>query len=140
MPRYIAHRTLDTAHSRRSYREEIADDAALTLARQQIDEALAGMRPEIYPGYHLSASTQGGALLATVEHIDDGPIVTIGVARTPLHSARLWPLLREIAPDIGDPPPVPWCAVKLWPALNAHLDATVWLGDFERTLAWAWAG
>lgn len=35
-------------------------------------------------------------------------------------------------------PEAPWCAVLLHKTLPLGGDATLWLGDFERCVAWAW--
>lgn len=138
---YIHHITLDTGHIRRSPRAEV-DDAAITLVRQQIDEALAGMSVEIRPGYTIMANTAAGALLVTVLAAGKAPLCTIAVARHSRQSKALWRLLKEPAgigaQATGDAPPPPWCAVRLYPALTARPTALTWLGDFERVAAWAW--
>lgn len=46
------------------------------------------------------------------------------------------PLAGGVAKDAAPAPP--WCAVRLYPALNLDLDAARWLGDLERIVAWGW--
>ena len=139
--KYLWHITLDTGHRRKSYHNEVSP-AAATLVRQQIDEALNGLTPDIMPGYGLMASTAGGALLATVMAGGE-PICTIAVARNSRQSGALWDLIHQDQADASasdDPPQAPWCAVRLHPALNDHVTALRWLGDFERVAAWSWIG
>lgn len=139
--RYIWHLTLDTGHGRRSYRDEV-DDAVVSVVGQQLAEALAGIPVEVRPGYRLRGDVAGGALLATVERKDIGPLATIAVAETSLQGAKLWRLLRQPvaagSPAVGDAPRPPWCAVRLYPALARDRAAASWLGDLGRILAWAW--
>lgn len=131
--RYLWHVTLNTGESHRSYRNEVRD-AIMTLLRQQIDEALAGLDVAIKPGYRLKADTVGGALVGTVMRDRDDPLCTIAVARNARQGAAIWRLLQEA----GSPPRSPWCAVRLYAGLAYDPDALIWLGDFERCLAWAW--
>jgi len=129
----LHHITLDTGHVRQSPRSEVSD-AAVTLVRQQIEEALAGMSPEIQPGYVLRVSAADGGMVATVATSALGPLCTLTVASDARLSRALWDMLEADAP----PPEPPWCAVRLYPALEADLDAALWLGDFSRVAAWAW--
>lgn len=139
--RYLWHVTLDTGHSRRSYRNEV-DDAVITLVRQQINEALSGLHVVIRPGYTLMANTAAGALLVTVIADTNAPLCTIAIARNSRQSRDLWSMLKQPveigAVATGEPPPPPWCAVRLYPGLAEHVDALAWLGDFERCVAWGW--
>ncbi|NNM75085.1 hypothetical protein [Enterovirga aerilata] len=139
--RYLWHLTLDTGHGRRSYRDEVSD-AVVTTLRQQISEMLAGLPVEVLPGYRLTGTAAGGALLATVESETAGPLATVAVAPSGRSSTRLWQELSKPAPAggvaVGEAPEPPWCAVRLYPGLGRDPDAAHWLGDFERCLAWAW--
>lgn len=137
---YLWHVTLDTGHGRRSLRSEV-DEAVVTVVGQHLAEALAGEMSPLPgpPGYTLHAKAVGPALLGTV-YADEWPVVTIGVVGKARGVGRLWQMLHEgrtLATDAGDPPRPPWCAVRFEPALADHADATAWLGDYERLLAWA---
>jgi hypothetical protein len=141
MSKYLMHITLDTGHSRRSYRDEVKD-TVVTIMRQQAAEAQAGDRPEIMPGYALNIATAGTALLATVESDKLGPLITIAICPKSRVSQKLWDALKEPIGDLavakGDAPTVPWCAVRMYPAAALDFDALQWLGDYERCLAWGW--
>lgn len=131
------HVTLETGHSRRSYRSEVADGVVVHL-RKQIEEMLSGGGVEIRPGYQMAGAAHGAALVASV-HSGDMPLVTIGVAARSQVSARLWEEMVNIAPtaDIVRPE-APWCAVRVYPLLLADPFAASWIGDFGICLAWAW--
>lgn len=145
--RYLIHLTLDTGHQRRSYRDEVADDV-IALLRPLIDRVVAGERVAIPADVEPAGCTMTGAvgrkrgLLVTVwgpPAADTGeraPVVTIGVAPSSLASAELWRTWRD--DDAGDPPSPPWCCVELQPGIAAHPDASTWLGDLERCIAWSW--
>ncbi|MDQ3562852.1 MAG: hypothetical protein M3436_01505 [Pseudomonadota bacterium] len=65
-----------------------------------------------------------------------------GVAAHSRCGAALWRELHRWGktPVVTDPercPPEPWVAVALDAGITQHMDATEWLGDFERCLAWA---
>lgn len=65
------------------------------------------------------------------------PLVTIGIAGNQVDADKIWYSLcgaNEDARQI-EQPPVPWCAVILYPTLAAYPGGCGWLGDFERSLA-----
>jgi len=53
-------------------------------------------------------------------------------------------VLHDVKPNVGDPldfgalPQAPWCAARLETGLALYPGAAVWLGDYERLVAWAW--
>lgn len=143
---YLHHVTLTTGHVRRSPRAEVSDEAVAFCA-DLIARAVAGHATVPLPtaGYSLGAAASSRCLTATVWA--DGPpsecIATIGVAAHSRCGAGLWRALHRYGttPIVTDPeqcPPEPWCAAALEGAIIQHPDATEWLGDFERCLAWAW--
>lgn len=112
----------------------VADNLAEALALGEVS------LPDDFGGCSLKATATGPWLLATVLH-GDTPLVTIGVARHASGAARLWQMLHEghkTRTDPADAPSEPWCAVRIEAGLLQCLDATAWLADYERTLAWAW--
>ena len=80
---------------------------------------------------------------------DPIPLVTMTVGMMP-HRDDTWTRMHELVaqenkrrhesgPEPVAEPPRPWCAVALHTELLLGLypDALPWLGDFERTIAWA---
>lgn len=137
---YIAHITLTTGHARRSYREKI-DDAVMPALRRLIAEMRDGKVVEI-PGAagYFARGYVGGRCMSCTVYAGASPLVTVGVATHSRCGAVLWRGLYGSAPAQARPeqPPAPWCGVVLHlDALAMYRDAMVWLGDFERCLAWA---
>lgn len=131
MDRFIWHETIQTQHTRRSFRSEVAPDvlAAVTdwLARDAFD--LPG-------GYRCVVVYRSEKCLQAEVYTGSGVrLVVLGVAAHARCGAPLWARL-EGAPEAK--PAEPWCGVWLDPAgVAADPDAYQWLGDFERCLAWA---
>ena len=154
---YLAHLTLTTGHLRRSYREEVGDEALALLAPWLAKSIITGAREPLpvasLAHFAASATVENGPLLCTVWGPPSSqqsaaavhpaaaiPLVTFGVAQRSRHAAALWPLLLALpgsASELQRPPP-PWCAVSLQPGLLLHPSASEWLGDLERCIAWAW--
>ena len=141
---YIYHVTLQTGHSRQSWRNEI-DPEALRATADLLARALQHGPVELPvkpAGYTMRATAEGRCMLATVLHDEDAPIVTLGVATTSRCGAGLWRALvttgDQSLGNIAQPPGAPWCAVRLEVGLQLMSDAVGWLGDFERCVAWAW--
>lgn len=156
----IEHVTLNTGHSRRSYADEVSEEA-LTVARELLADALSASRREVeipaLAGCRLSATADGPLLIATVwgpptELRGSGPVrpplVTYGVALRAKPGARLWRMLHqaqgaalETDPDVQ--PPAPWVAARIEVGvallMEAMPDLMMDLADFGRVLAWAWA-
>lgn len=140
---YINHITLSTGHVRRSPRGEVTDETLQAL-RPWLQAALAAPHPLPGPlgqAYALQASVQDGALLGTVLTVPAGtPLVSFAVAQRSRQAGQAWALMcaRHGCQAGLLAPPTPWCAVALHPALLHDVEATGWLGDFERCVAWAW--
>jgi hypothetical protein len=144
---YIHHVTLTTGHVRQILPDEVSDEAVAAVLTL-IERATAGNETvplPALPGYSLGAQASSKCLVVTVWA--DGPpsecICTIGIAAHSRCGAGLWRALHTwgTAPVVTDPdrcPPEPWVAAALDGAIVQHMDATEWLGDFERCLAWAW--
>lgn len=145
---YITHLTLNAGHASRCAREDVADQTMID-ARQWLTAALTSGQPEPIPGlkkpYTAQAMQAEGALIVTVyapapEVGKPHPLATFGIAPRSRQAPRLWEMLTQqpgVKPGLQRPD-APWCAVILQPALVMHPGATRWLGDFERTVAWAW--
>lgn len=146
--RALYHVTLTTGHVRRSTRDEISPPA-LDHCRALLARVLAPDAPPqvILPAlgdYTLGGRASGRCLVAIVRapHEHD-PLATIGVATHSRCGARLWRELHTwgqtlVVTDPDRCPPEPWLAVTLDSRAVAHPEAMDWLGDFERSLGWAW--
>lgn len=140
------HLSLATGHARRAARTE-CEDAYVSIAAQQLGEALTLRDAPIRDGYTLRAGATGKALLATVLGEIGGhpaPLATIAVAGSSRASHAAWaelgkpmPLALPTVPWAREPQP-PWCAVRLYATIDILPEALSWLGDYERCLAWAW--
>lgn len=127
----LDHYTIRTGHLRRSPRSEVGD------------EIITMLRPMLTPGSHVipgfeayecRTSVHGGTLTGTVAK---GPaeIATIYVCTD---AAGLADAIETTGAKPTKPLSAPACLVDLHPALALASDASSWLGDFERCLAWAW--
>ncbi|GGE01859.1 hypothetical protein GCM10011390_20870 [Aureimonas endophytica] len=145
----LVHITLNTGHRRQSPRSEATqlavDSVAVELSRALRDgetSILLGNLTDAPPHYRLKASAVGSALLCTVFAPIGAPLVTFGIAKRSLHSAKLWELLHKTIDHAETsaerPPPTPWLGVRIEPTIALDLSAMSWLGDYERIVAWAW--
>jgi len=142
---YLWHVTLQTGHTRRSYRHEVADDV-VQVCRDLLARALR--EPAEIPGMSLlmTAESSRRRLLVPVQTQNGVPVVTIGIARHSAVGAPLWRLLVETAelpvhPSVERCPPEPWCAARIERGITTLSSEQIMaLGDFERCIAWAWMG
>lgn len=145
----ICHVTVSTGHERESLRSEVAD-WVLDALEPVLERAIRGGQVAIpNPGGgpplgNLSATATGDALLVTLYAVDGAPLVTFGVARGPIREGELWKALHAAVRGVpavtpaDQPPPWPWCAVRLELGIAAHPKSVEWLGDLERCCAWTW--
>lgn len=142
---YIQHITLTTGHVTQQPRSAISDEA-MAVVVQWLRDAIAVESLPV-PGVAdccASALVSDGALVVTVSNATPGvsmPLATFGVAVRSRHAANLWEMMSGM-PGVRlglRQPTTPWCAVVPYPTLVAIPSAQDWLGDFERTVAWAWA-
>lgn len=148
--RYLQHVTLSTGHTRRSYREEVTDEA-LAAVSALLARALAGERvplPVLDPPCVLLAESRGQALLATIAVAESAArLVTLGVAARSTAGAGLWRQLHQhatepVKTDPRRPPPEPWVAARIEPGVatlppERVPDLMMQLADLERVIAWA---
>jgi hypothetical protein len=136
--RYLYHLTLNSGHTRKSYRAEISDDALRVCAEliSQI-EAEPGMRVEMPGplGYEITGLISGQCMSAQVFAVgQELPLVSIAIAARERCGAALW---QQLGGEEGKQPDAPWLAAKLEIGLATLDPAMHWLGDFERCLGWA---
>lgn len=148
-PRFIRHIALDTGRASKSRREEIRDEAIAELrpllARVVVGETVAV--PKVVPEHVMTGVTAGMALTVAVYSplmpgaSERQPLLTLGVAVHSHSSVALWRALHGWDPGdppLEEPPQLPWCGVRLLPALAHWPAAKDWLGGFERCVAWTW--
>jgi hypothetical protein len=129
-PEYLLHITLDTGHARRSLRSEI-DPGVLASVRAML---LADRFDMPFGHTCVVVSRSPGCIELEVLAADDRPLLRIGVARAD-ECGALW---QRLGGGSMLTPPGPWCAARLhMRAVAEHLESAVWLGDFERCVAWA---
>jgi hypothetical protein len=157
--RYIQHITLTTGDTRRSYRDEVADEVVEALSTTLLPEALVERDPGEFgpqiPGMtlYLAAVARGrcGLVASVVMPLTEGsdrpfvPVLIFGVAAEARCSRKVWDLLHMpgsyYVTDPETPPAPPWCAARLESVASILGRQTLMmLGDFERCLAWAWLG
>jgi hypothetical protein len=128
---YIWHETINTRHTRRSFRSEVEPDVLEMVAGWLASDLI-----KLPGGYSCIVMYRSGHCLQAEVHTPGGVrLVVIGVASHARCGQSLWLRLEGLP---GAKPAEPWCAAWLDSAGQAA-DPTAyhWLGDFERCLAWA---
>ncbi len=144
---YLDHITLTTGHRVRQDRARVSDAVTAVMAPWLQDASTRGA-PVLIPGldgYKAKVLSHDGALIVTVYGPDPDigrahALCTFGVAVRSRHAQALWDMLMQqpgVRPDLQQPG-APWLASVPYAALITDLDAARWMGDFERTCAWAW--
>lgn len=138
---YLNHATASTAHSRRSYRSEVADDVVVAV-KSWLPDLMAG-RPRGVLGdrYAVRREWSNGKSIGFVVGRLDDQMRPVDIARIAVcrHSKRAVPAWRFVEGK-GAPPRVPFVASGLlYDNVEASdLMALPVIADFERCLAWAW--
>ena len=144
----LTHVTVSTGHSIDSPRHDVPEDV-INIMTHWIKSA----KPTLIPGikeeqiaarvpstkdYLAVFRSDGGCLLVTLVHLKFGPVLTFGVSPSNAVGGELWALLgsNESQPEGA------WCGAKFEDGLlragTSCLMDMMWLGDFERCVAWAW--
>ena len=140
---YLTHLTINTGHIHRSSRAEVADHVVADTAARIATMLRDGRADLPLPsGYHIEGHRYGPALVVSVMGAPD-PLATIGIARRDRDGKAMWRDLMETVAGISphlvrEPPPAPYAATMLWPALLFEQDAAEWIGDFGGVAAWTW--
>jgi hypothetical protein len=136
---YLNHITLDTGHTRRAPRDEVAPETLQFIGEHLRRAVATGSDPIPDLPYDLRASASPPFLLGTIMD-GSAPILTFGVAPRARGAARLWAMLiegRGYAAEAAQPPPAPWCAVRFdLPHLLPKI--STWAAAYESRVAWAW--
>jgi hypothetical protein len=153
--RYLHHITLTTGYTRRSYRDEVEDDA-VTTCRWLLDDALDQPQehvriPRVQPACTITATQERRALIVTIwgppaelrgSAPQRPPLATFGVATHSRSGAKLWRVLHEtecrLTTSVDQCPPEPWIAARIEIGAVLMPEAMEWMGDFERCIAHAW--
>ena len=138
---HLTHATINTGHSRRSYRSEVADSVVDTL-KSWLPDLLTGQLRCIFDDKYAARCDwyNGKAIGLVVCRLDaemrQTDLVRFSVCRHSKRAAPAW----KYAGGEGIPPRVPFVAAGL---LQDNIEAEDWsvlplIGDFERCIAWAW--
>lgn len=137
----VTHITVNTGHSRRSYRREVQDEV-IGLLQNWLPDLYAGqLRAIIEDKYAVRCDWHNGKSAGfTVQRLDNEmngvDLVKISVCRHSKKAAAAW----QFVDGQAAPPPVPFVAATMLTdnATPADLSHIGMIADFERTLAWAW--
>lgn len=149
----LHHLTLNTGHVHTSPRSA-ASAESIAYCEGLIDRMIAlggvdggGGDIEGFGGYRAHGFVPvPGFLVVIVEAQDGVRLVQFAAPASQSVAGRAWPeWMAHLASEARcgfvpprSPPPYPWTAVMLEAGLALHPDAALWLGDFERCVAWAW--
>lgn len=143
----MIHYTVNTGHSRVSPSEEVCEATIAVLQRMLRDGV--HVMPQPLDGYSVEVTVCESILAAAVYAPNDRPCIHMTICVDDEDAGWAWKTVQRVYHEVTDmldframdwelarqPETTPWCAVVLeW--LNEH--EALWLGDFERCLAWAW--
>jgi hypothetical protein len=144
----LTHVTISTGHSNVSMRHEVTDDVINTLVcwiKRAMFDLKTGIKKVHFAApvptekdYLATFTHDQGCLLVTLIHQQFGPFLTFGVSQSDAEGAHLWALLGSKMPQ----PTGAWCGARfeagIFLAGTAAMKDLMWIGDFERCVAWAW--
>ena len=138
---FLTQATVDTGHSKRSYRNEVGDEI-VELLKTWLPDLFAGKLRGVIDDYYAvrcdwhNSKSVGFTVSRMDAEMQATEIVKFSVCR---HSKRAKPSW-EFVGGKGNPPPVPFVAAKIFSnnlTVN-DLASISAIADFERCLAWAW--
>ena len=138
---FLTHATVNTGHSKRSYRNEVSDGVIGEIKAWLPDLFAGKLRGVIDDNYAVrcdwhNSKSVGFTVSRMNAEMQATKIVKFSVCR---HSKRAKPSW-EFVGGKGTPPPVPFVAATFFPN-NLTVDdlaSISAIADFERCLAWAW--
>jgi hypothetical protein len=136
------HYSINTGHGRWSPRSEVADDI-IEILRPLIE---SGEHDTPMEGYRLSVPKTELGLFCTMKTVGR-PVMSMMVAASQEDLDHLWPFMESMYYSVSEvpglrsldyiaaskPDKLPTCIA--WPMFATPQEA-MWLGDFERCLAW----
>ena len=138
---FLTHATVDTGHSKRSYRNEVSD-GVIGEIKTWLPDLFAGKLRGVIDDYYAvrcdwhNSKSVGFTVSRMNAEMQATEIVKFSVCR---HSKRAKPSW-EFVGGKGNPPPVPFVAATIYSnnLIVDDLAAIAAIADFERCLAWAW--
>lgn len=135
--KHLSHYTMNTGDLRMSLRSEVADDVVAQLAPMLVpgEHDIPGFFP-----YLCNVETEGRLLVAEVRVRGLSlPICTFCVYDSIADEDQAFRRLGFIVARAPESKRTPPCIlVQLHDEALLHTAAMLWMGDFERCLAWAW--
>jgi len=145
MKKYITHLTMNTAHSRKSYSDEVSKEIYVYM-RGIINKAMSGEDVELLDNTTFKLTVEGKSYIGTIyAKTEKGskPILTTGGTSDENDKKYVWnELIKLERATFGEskiavmPPAVPFVADLLLPFAIINLEALSWTGDFTKCLAW----
>lgn len=135
--KYLNHHTVNTGHSRKSYRSEVAEDLGL---RNHV-AALLNSRVPIpgFPKYFAEGSQNNSCISVSVYRSRTLLVRFVVAARNDFSAAEEFKRLLEPShAGENDEPLAPYCSVTIADQPPADLLEFVWIADYERCVAWEW--
>ena len=138
---FLTHATVDTGHSKRSYRNEV-DDEIVEQLKTWLPDLFAGKLRGVIDDYYAvrcdwhNSKSVGFTVSRMDAEMQATEIVKFSVCR---HSKRAKPSW-EFVGGKGTPPPVPFVSATIYSnnLIVDDLASIATIADFERCLAWAW--
>lgn len=145
--RVLRHVTLNTGEADECGADQVAGQV-LEVLWPLIERVRQGEEvevPGVEPPCSMTGKAERGGLTVTLWGPPIGgrqvPISTISVAS---RGSKAWRTLHEqegglpLTTSADLPPPEPWCAARLDVGVTVYPEANEWLGEFGRSLGWAW--
>ncbi|TNH04953.1 hypothetical protein FHQ26_05505 [Testudinibacter sp. TR-2022] len=139
--KYINHLTVNTGHSRKSPKSEVAQDT-LDMLKPWVRDMLKGYSVSIADENYACKIGKHNAKLCEfiICRIDDKMRQTEIIKAVLCTHSREKKSAWKLAQGQGEPPEVPFLAVKLMleNMKPEYQEDLIWIADFERCIAWAY--
>ena len=151
-PGALCHVSVNTGDVVLSRRAEVSDDE-VEVFQQLVASARTWKIPSVGHGFTCTVTADGGGVSTfdvSVEFEGEpGPVVFCVLCTNEAMTRAAWDLMSRLSLRFLDGPLgaqmaakeatvyTPWLAVLLMPGAVVAPDASAWIGDFQRCLAWA---